>query len=142
MTVQTNDKELNQIVEDVTGYANGVALWRKHAIVKNVVFTDLFTELIEKINCKWVLDDVAIFFTRKAVEGLNVVSVDAKNGKADIIMYRDYDSRMSKADNYKEYGIYKKHYTYTDLPNGEMKFYLFNEIDIDGTYKIFFPSEY
>lgn len=142
MTVQTNNKELNQIVEDVTGGANGVALWRRHAIVRNVIFTDLFTELIEKINCKWVLDDVAIFFTRKAVEGLNVVSVDAKNGKADIIMYRDYDSKISKTENYKEYGIYKKHYTYTDLPNGEMKFYLYNETDIDGTYKLFFPSEY
>ena len=138
----TELNELNRIADMISGGANGVYQWYRDAFNKKFIYSACVEEFAQRAKCYWFLTDMATVYAKKTTDGLNIVMLESKDNKAIITIYHDYDSSMSEEGNFKTYGIFKSEEIWTDLTEGNVKFYLFNETDIDGTYKLFFPSEY
>lgn len=135
----TEVNELNRIAEEVSEGANGVYQWYRNPLNRKFIYSALIEEFAEKAKCHWFVSDMAIVYAKKTTDWFNVVMLESKDNKATVTIYHDYDSSMSEEENFKTYGIFKSEEIWTDLVEGNVKFYLCYE---EGMHKLFFPSEY
>ena len=94
-----------------------------------VLATDGVRYFCEKASAFWLFDDMsAVTVTKAKNEEFIVAVATSKDNECDVVY-----------DDGNENKIYEQHYDYTDLPEGEWKFYISNY----PTQKvIMLPSEY
>ena len=94
-----------------------------------VLATDGVKYFCEKASAFWLFDDMsAVTVTKAKNEEFIVAAATSKDNECDVV----YDDGNKNK-------IYEQHYDYTDLPEGEWKFYISNY----PTQKvIMLPSEY
>lgn len=135
----TEVNELNRIADEISEGANGVYQWYRDAFNKKFIYSASVEEFAKRAKCYWFLTDMAMVYAKKTTDWFNIVMLESKDNKATITIYHDYDSSMSEEENFKTYGIFKSEEIWTDLAEGNVKFYLCYE---EGMHKLFFPSEY
>lgn len=101
----------------------GTEYYHRLSILK-VLATDGVKYFCEKAKAFWLFDEIASFITFKTKEPFVVAKVTSKDNKA-TILFEDGDNKK----------LYEKKISYTDLPEGEWKFYAIDKI-------VLLPSEY
>lgn len=118
--------DINQFKTNLAEYI-GTMQYHKLSLMP-VYATDGVEYFCRNANAFWLFDDMAAVAITNPNEEFIVALAKSKDEKCDVI----YDDGNGNK-------IYEQHYTYTDLPEGDWKFYISNY----PTEKIIMlPSEY
>jgi hypothetical protein len=112
---------------------NGCNNFVRHPLARNFAYTDGVQELAET-GCYWLLDVLATELPtkmRKASAASAMVSVKVSAGKARITA-EFVDGQVA----------WTKKIDYTDLPDGDWKFYVADEMDGATPFRMILISEY
>lgn len=105
----------------------GTMLYHKISVFP-LLATDGVAYFCENASAYWLFDDMALFTLTQKNQEFIVVNAVSKNKKCDVFFDDGNNNKLGK-----------KHYKYTDLPEGNWKFYISNY----PTEKIIMlPSEY
>lgn len=110
---------------------NGVNDLYRHAMWRRMVYSDGVKECLET-GLYWLLDIVGTECIKPVLNSglpLGILFVDVKEGKAHLRLEMQDDDVL-----------WKKRVEYTDMPDGEWKFFLGN--DGDGDIRMILSSEY
>lgn len=101
----------------------GTEYYHRLSILK-VLATDGVRYFCDKAKAYWLFDEIASFITFKTKEPFVVVKINCADNKC-TILYEDGNCKK----------LHEEKIPYTDLPEGEWKFYAIDKI-------VLLPSEY
>lgn len=104
---------INQFKAELQGFSGTMEFHRLSLFP--VLATDGVAFFCENAKAYWLFDDMSCVAMKKKNEEFIVVKAKSKNGKCNVV----YDDGNGNK-------IFKQHYDYTDLPEGEWKFYISN----------------
>jgi len=108
-------KELENVMSNYYGTEN----YYRHPLI-GITYTDGVQAFAENAGAYWFITDLGLF-VREAIkkdpkEDMFSVHLIVKDGKADMV-FRNCDNKE----------VYKKHYDFTDCPDGDWIFYYYVE---------------
>ena len=116
-----------ELKSKIAPHNNGVNMWYRHPLVRNATYSSGVKEFMEAAQSYWLLD---ILLTepkirRNAGEGeFAIITISVKNAKARIVATGD-----------EEAVVFRRNIDYTDMPDGDWKFYF-------GGNALILPGEY
>ena len=105
-------------LENLMAYATGTENYYRYNCGNEILITDGVKIFAENAEAFWFLNDFCIFmpkWIKKTEEEFFSIKLIVKNGKGDMIISDGNDKPL-----------YKKHYSYTDCPDGEWLFFYDN----------------
>jgi hypothetical protein len=133
MTSTTSAQDFEALYKESRNGANN---FFRNPLVPKFFFSDGVKDCADAAGCYWLLDIVAteclepLGASKRSYMGIVTCKVSA--GQADITL-TDSDEAAP---------IWSRHLDFTDMPEGEWKFILYNDIGNGSRFSFILPSEY